>query len=347
MVLFFALALRASTGAQEPKKAGKEPTPKPQVSGKEQVDEKAEEKTPAFKGEKGEEFFRKGRELFEGEKYKEALAELKRSKELAKTQADKELVQTWISACEGGVALDSYRKEAQRGAYSRIYFYALDSAERYRSTPIAQRLNAFVDEIGAKALVVLENFDAPSARYSEKFGKRFIGDPKIVFRGSHCLEWTSQKDGKASQLRLKAESMPDKWTPFQSIVFWVRWERPVDLVLLALSPGKVEGETNALEYTYSPNKQSHAGWERVQVDLQRFKPHGSASFANVQDFMLQIDGKTTFKFNIDEIALVRKDKAEAGAGETDSKDSQDKKQKKQQKKTGGAGPAKQTERKKS
>src|SRR6185503_248021 len=333
----------APAGAQESKKGPtKEPTPKPQASEKEQPAGGGEGATPVFRG-KGEEMFKKGQELFEAEKYKDALAEMKRAKDQGKTPADKELVQTWVSACEGGIALENYKKEAQHGAASRVYFFTMEALDRYRSTPIAPKLNAFADELALKTLVVLENFDSPSPRYSEKFGKRFINDPKVVFRGSHSLEWTTQKDGKASQLRLK--DPPAKWTPFQSIVFWVRWERPVNIQLLAMTGGKSEGESNALEYTVSPGKSGRAGWEVVKVDLERFKAHGSANWNNVQDFMLQIEAKSTFKFDIDEIALVRKDKPDAGSADSDTKD--DKKQKKQQKKTGSAGPAKQTERKKS
>src|SRR5262245_21078521 len=130
MVLLLALAILAPAGAQESKKgSAKEPAPKPQATEKEQPAGTGEAATPSFRG-KGEEAFKKGQELFEAEKYKDALAEMKRAKDQGKTPADKELVQSWVSACEGGIALENYKKEAEHGAASRVYFYTVDALDK-------------------------------------------------------------------------------------------------------------------------------------------------------------------------------------------------------------------------
>jgi hypothetical protein len=294
---------------------------------------------PQFRSEKGAEAFQKAKDLFDLEKYSEARDEMKRARELGKTPGDRALVEKWVGACEAGIHLEGYRRLAERGIVRKTFFAALESAEHAKGTAIAPRFAEFVEGLRSKALEVLDNFDNPSKRYSEAFGKRFIDNPAIVFRGSHCLEWTSAKSGKVSQLKLP--SVPQKWTPYQSVVFWIRFERPVELKLLALSPGAVAAgqDPNVMEGSFSPP--GRPGWVRAEVDLDKFKRHGNATFANVEAFLIQIDSKTTYKLYLDDVALVKKDSAEVRAT-PDSKD--DKDQKKSKKQKTATGKIKQTER---
>jgi hypothetical protein len=335
---FLALTLAAASAAED-KKPAKKTTEKPQAaSTKDSPEEGGTDKPaepaavfpdPQFRSQKGTDSFKKAKESFDLEKYVEARDEMKRSRDQTKGPEDRALLDKWIAACDSGVALEGYKRAAERGTLRKTFFAAMDSAERCRQTPIGPRYAAFLEELRPKVLEVLENFDTPSQKYSEKYGKRFVGDAALVFHGSHCLEWSSTKGGKASQLRINAPNVPAKWTPYQSVVFWMRCQRPVDVQILVASPGKETKESNVMEASYAPPAKS--GWVRAEVDLEKFQKHGSASFSNVEALILQIGSRTSFKFLIDEIALVKKDGKEQSAAADAKDDPGSKKSKKPQK----------------
>jgi hypothetical protein len=322
-------------GAKKPAPAPAEPSPEtpgePAAGGKAEA---AEGPEPEFRSAKGQEAFADGKQFFEVESYKEALEAMKKAKEQAKAAPDKSAVDRWIKACQGGSTLQSYKKMVGTASGRQVLFAALTTREAYKDTPIVPRYDLFVDEMWSKTLHVLETFDSPSLRFTEKYGKHFIVDKKLVYHGTGCLQWSSTKE-PVSQLKLA--DAPRRWTSYHSVVFWIRSDRPVDFQLLALSPGKAE-EQSAMECSVS--SPASVNWRLVEVPLDNFKKHGQGTFAAVDLFMIQIDSKASYKFYIDEVALVRKDGAEAAA---DTKDDQ----KKKKKATTSAGKAKQTERKKS
>jgi len=284
---------------------------------------------PSFRSAKSTEAFQKARKLFDQESYNEALLAMKRLRDQGKSAADREVLQNWIRASEGGVLLSKYRQMFQRGVLRTTLFSAMDQAVSYRGTPVAPRYEALINENMPRVIHVLENFDTRTNRYSKKYGKDFINDPKIVFRGAYCLEWVSTKAGKPSQLALK--DVPQKWAPFHSVVFWIRCEQPVELQLIALSSGSDSDEdTDALVAIYSPP--ARGGWVRAEVTLDQFRKHGSASFGNVGRFVIQIESKTTYKFYIDELGLVRKDSPGAGVADSGADSKEGKNQKKSKKK---------------
>ena len=289
---------------------------------------------PKFKTPVAEEKFTAGHQLFEEGKYSEALKILKPLTGAAAGADDKTALQAWISGCEGGMHLEGYERTAQSGKLRQTFFLALDTVERYRNSPIGPRFETFVEELRPKVLEVLDSFDRPSARFSKKFGKSFVKDKAIVYRGANCLLWTSLKDGKTSQLKF-SDNIPQKWTGYHSLLFWVRAERPAEIKVLVSSPtaaGK-DRDPSVLERDYSPSVKS--GWSRVELDLAQFKKHGNATLATVDALIFQIDSQSTYKIYFDEICLVRKDGGAAAADEADSEKKKDKKDdaKKKAKKT--------------
>ncbi len=297
------IALFGQEGAEEPPKDG------PAV--------------PEFKQAKGQEAFQKGKGLFDAGKYREAQAEIKKSKESAKTSEDKEVVERWVSACDGGTALDLYKKSVERGALRQTYFQAAGTKERYEGTAIEEKFKVFLDDLATKVFEVLEDFDRRSERYSAKYGKEFVSDKAIVHRGANCLKWSSTKDGKVSQLQIA--NVPKNWSGYHSVAFWIRCERPVELYVYIKSPTpKGPGETNAMESSYSPV--TGKGWTLAELELDKFKKRGQGSLANVEELILHIEGRTTFKIYLDDIVLVRKDKSGSGAA-TDKEEPADPKKK--------------------
>ncbi len=303
------------------------------LHGQEGTDEAPEEgpAVPEFKQAKGQVAFQKGKELFDAGKYGEAKVEIKKSKESAKTAGDKEIVDQWVGACEGGSALDLYKKAVERGTLRTTYFQATGTRERYRGTAIEGKFNAFLDDLATKVFEVLEDFDRPSRRYDPKYGKEFVADKAIVHRGAHCLKWSSTKDGKATQLQLS--TVPKNWSAYHSVAFWIRCERPVDLSIYIKSPTpKGAGETNAMESSYSPV--TRPGWTLAEIEIDKFKKRGQASLANVEELIFHIDARTTFKLYFDDIVLVRKDKSgSGGAAEKEAPADSKKKPSKTKKKT--------------
>jgi hypothetical protein len=297
---------------------------------------------PQLKVDKAKVTFTKGRELFDMEKYPEALKEMQKLKGgYGKTKDDEALIERWILACKGGVVLDGYKRDIDRGNIRANIFRMMDQAETYRQTPISQKFSAYIDEVLPRACLVLDSFDQVTNRYKKEFGKEFVGDPDIVYRGANCLLWTSTRDGKAAQLPF-THNFVKNWNEYYSIVFWMRVEKPVEIRLIAMGAGKSKGgdDPNAYEYTFTP--QPRAGWQRIEVRIEEFKKHGSASWGNIEKFVFQIDKGTSFKFYLDDVLLVRKD---AGEQEKDSKDKDTKDKKKKNAGGATAGKVKQTERK--
>ncbi len=301
---------------------------------------------PEFKGAKGKESFKKAKELFDVEEYREAKAEMAKARSEAKSADDRAIVELWVKACDGGTGLASYRKMAEKGMLRRPFLMAMDLAQLYKASPIYPRFTAFTDELRPKVVEVLDDFDVASERFSKKFGKEFESDPTIVFRGTNCLKWTSTREGKVSQIQMK--TIPKKWnTEYHSVVFWIRVEGyPVELKLMARSPGDATAgqESPVMEFDHTP--QARAGWQRVEAELSQFKKHGTGTLANVEKFIFQIESRSTFKLYIDDVFLTRKDAGEQkGGGEPEAKDEKDTKKKKG--KTTPTGKAKQTVRKQS
>ena len=342
------LALVLSTGArswalQEPEEpqdgAPEKPAAKAQKpAAKKSVEPAAPDAEPAFKVAKAKETFARGRELFEAEKYREAIAEFAKVKGQTKGDADKKALERWTTASQGGQELAAYRQAADRGALRASLFKAMDGIEKYRGSPIAPKYEVFVQELLPRAAVVLETFDIPGDRY--KLGKEFIDDPSIVFRGSHCLLWTNSKEGNASQLVLPKGSVPKSWTSISSVVFWARFEHPVEMKVIAMSPqggAKKNEDPNVMEYSLVP--QPKAGWTRIEMPLDQFKKHSNGTFANVEKFLFQVDGKAAFKFYLDDVILLRKEQNDQSSSDKDSKDSKSKKGTRT-----SAGKSKQTQR---
>jgi len=271
----------------------------------------AEETFPEFKSEQGKEYFDQALQLYRAKDYKKARTGMRKLKNYVSGTKNRVLLDQWVRACEGGVYIEAYKKMAERGAVRKTLSQVMNTSIRYRDTPINKEFEKLTDELLSKAAVVLEDFDAYSNRYSKKFGKEFVKDPKIVFKGKYSLLWKSIK-GKAAQLRLPEDKAPKNWNQFHSVMFWIYPIKPVEMELVALSATQKKGqESSGMVYKYKPS--SSRGWVRVEVELSKFKKHGAGSFSSVGLFLFQIEAKTSYQFCLDQIMLIRKDPSEMRA----------------------------------
>lgn len=335
-------AQEKASGEKEVQAPKKEPAKKTAVEGGGQGAQDAE---PNFKSSKGKESFKKAMDLFDIEKYSEALTELKKAKDQGKTPDDKARVDLWMRACEGGTGIGKFKKMSERGALANAFFIALDTAERYRDTPIYPKYVEFTDGLRKDVCEVLDDFEIESQRFKKEYGKEFVRDPSIAYRGERCLLWSTAKGADASQLELR--NSPRKWLGvYHSVVFWMKVVQPVEVMLVAKSPGtqKKNEETSMMVATYSPP--ARPGWVRGEVILDQFKKHGGGTFANVEKFFFRVDSKASFKLYIDDVCLVKNEAVgKAGEGDSDAQEEKDSKKSGKKAKT-TTGKIKQTEVKK-
>ncbi len=168
--------------------------------------------------------------------------------------------------------------------------------ERLKSSPIWK--SEILPGYRTKRSLVLEDFETPSPRYLEKFGKRFVSDPAIVSRGTHCLEWRVAK-GENNFLQIK--TIPRNVQPYIALSFWMKNDYPVEIEVLAMNPSPT---ANPDSMRYAVSHPAGLGWTNVEMPLARFKPSGAATFAAVESLVIQLKSSIDQRIYLDEVILV-------------------------------------------
>lgn len=281
-------------------------------------------KEPEFKKASSKTDFEKAKSQYEMEKFKEAEAIFKRVKADAKTKEDKDLVEVWVQAAGGAQLLARIKLQVSQSKVQQAYEEAQAFLRKYKGTPVEAGFQKLLEELASQLFVPLENFDAKSAEYTEKYGKFFIDDPKLSLDGTQCLRWTNTADRKLGQLKLKR--VPVDWREFEAIELWVNMTQPPPSLEAMIMMGEQaaptkgrrpatkkkkadSGEASSDFYLASIPLSAQKGWQRVRLKIGEFKPNGQATgtLASVLDFRIQIDGGNQFDFLIDKIALMKKD----------------------------------------
>ena len=188
--------------------------------------------------------------------------------------------------------------------------------------------NELATKIEQEVYETLESFELVSARYSEKFGKTFVADPALVFRGERCLRWQNTADLKAGVL--KVERVPKDWREIEAVEIWVNTPTPLPIEAVIITERDAQKATGGLPSTParggaqagkeivtslmdSVNVPAQKGrWQRVFLPVAQFKEQGDPSLAAVKEFRIQIQAGRKYDFLVDEIRLKKKDAAAKG-----------------------------------
>jgi hypothetical protein len=279
---------------------------------------------PEFKNDAAKKAYDKGKEEFANGKYAEASKSFKTALSGAKEKKDKDIVDGWINATKGGPLLVQIRKLKDAKVWNEAYDRLLAVLPKYRGTPLEAELQSVYKELDGLLFEDLENFNQPKpALFSKQYGKTFIHDPKLLANGTTCLHWQNTPDGKAGMLKIK--SVPEDWTGYNTVEFWVkvRVGCKAEVVLMSTAVNK-EGQTppsapggEALQpiLIHPVVLQPKGEWQYVRLPLKSFQSQGGAALSSIVDFRIQIPAAKAFDFFIDEIRLRRANPApEKGAG---------------------------------
>ncbi len=287
---------------------------------------------PEFKKDSAKADFEKGKSLFEEGNYKEAEALFKKARAETKAKEDKDAVESWVQAAGGLQLVEKVRQLARQNQVQQAYQQSEAYLRKYRGTPAESSFRKLLDELEAQFLVVIENFDTPSAEFTEKYGKTFVTDPKLQLDGTTCLRWTNTQDRKPAVLKVRG--VPQDWSKFDAVELWVN---------IISAPGTPEaalvcGDSNAAKKKKkSPAKKKAPAeaptdillatvrlpggtgqWQKVRIPISDFRAQENATLTSVMYFQIQVAGGRAFNFLIDKIAIVKKNPG-AGAAGADSR----------------------------
>lgn len=281
------------------------------------------EKEPKFKKPSAKDSFTKGRSLYDEGKFKEAEASFKKAKGDASGPEDRALVEGWLQAAAGGQILERLKARVKNRQLRLAYQEGENYAARFQSTPIGPQFRAFLEELGSQLFVMIEDFNNPSPEYSEKYGKTFVQDEKLLADGTPCLRWVNTKEkGPAA---LKVRDVPRDWRGLDAIELWVNVIKvppsPEAVLLCSSAPpggkkaarapkkkksaaggGVVDSYVLGMRVTSTRGK-----WQKIRLPLAEFKAQGSASLTTVSGFQIQVSGGQEFELLVDRIVAVRKD----------------------------------------
>lgn len=246
------------------------------------------------------ELYQRARDHFEKGEYRESAELWKDLKKLAGDRATKQHVLAYLHGCEGGLRLELIREQAQQGRKREAYGAAELAHAGYRETPIAPAYQSFLDGLRDELFTVLESFDRPGNRFSEKYGKSFIDDPEIVRAGERCLKWETQ----AKNVSLKIDDLPRNMTAHDAVSVWINFEK-------GTAPYRLVFACDAEDALYNAQK-PHRGWRRIEVPFNEFIQQGACAWDTVKDFRIQFDGRPAITLYVDDVCLVKKSTPEPG-----------------------------------
>jgi hypothetical protein len=278
---------------------------------------------PEFTKESSKKSFEQGKALFAEGKFKEADALFKKVKTDAKEKADKEAVEKWVQGAAGGLILEKLKLQVNRGVLA-THDQAENIGLKYRGTPAEDLFRKYLDELEGQIYVPVEYFDTQSVRYSPKFGKTFVSDPKRVFQGAQCLQWTNTKDRKASALQF--EMVPRNWNEFQFLELWVNLTVPPPgpevVVFSGEDPAKAKakakttkkkGQAKPASFFHAVVKLagSSGQWQKVRIPINatELMPQGGPSLESVTSFQIQVPSGSQFNLLVDKVSLIKKEEA--------------------------------------
>ncbi len=257
----------------------------------------------AWKKPEGATLLAEGRSAFDAKEFAKAVEKFKAARKMAKNRTTRMYIDNWMLATEGANELNALQKQAELGKESAAYRIGAKNYPRFAQSPIGPEYKKFLTEMESKLFVVLDDFERVSKRYSEKFGKKFIDDPKLVQQGKRALEW--KVSSKAHELKIK--TLPRNMDSYKSLVMYL--DMPAGgsaYQLVFVVPGSSEeglSKVTTVQNAYIAQMKSHRGLKRIEVPLKNFKGQGSAEWSRVKDFRIQFLGGKRFTAYLDFVAL--------------------------------------------
>lgn len=253
----------------------------------------------------GEALFARAVAHLEAGEYRELGETCKKLRSQAKDGATRELVASYLSAAEGGLQLERCREQARQGKQRAAYGDAQKAYARYAETPVGPAYVTFLEHLRGELFTVLEDFEKSGARYSEKFGKSFVQDPKFVKEGRQSLKW--EIAGK--NVSLKVEGLPkDLVQDHVGISMWVNFPAgtaPYRLVF-ACTGKSASTQGEAVQDSFYKAIAAQRGWTRIEADWKEFSQQGAADWSKVEDFRIQFDGRPGITLYVDDICLIKR-----------------------------------------
>ncbi|MAJ28363.1 hypothetical protein CBD41_02955 [bacterium TMED181] len=257
----------------------------------------------AWKKPEGAALFEEGRGAFDAKEFANAVEKFKAARKQAKNRATRMHIDNWLLATEGANELNALIQQAKIGKESAAYRIGAKNYPRYSQSPIGPEYKKFLTEMETKLFVVLDDFERVSRRYSEKFGKKFIDDPKLVQQGKRALEW--KVSSSASELKIK--TLPRNMDSYKSLVMYLDMPKGGSAYqMVFVVPGTSDeglSKVTTVQNAYIAQMKAHRGLKRIEVPLKNFKGQGNVEWARVKDFRIQFLGGKKFTAYIDFVAL--------------------------------------------
>lgn len=262
---------------------------------------------PAFKEnrKREKEYFERARAYFQEKDYKKAASSFKKSKRGAATDQDEAIIDGWILSCAGGIQLLKYEILTKRGQKSAVFFGALEDAQKFKGTAVEEEFRKLAQTLESEVLYPFEDFEVQDSKLSEKYGKKYALNAPDAFHGKSYLKWEQTKDKKGYQL--KRTQVPGSFAHYQSLVFWMRVERPAEMEIAIRTPGTTGGQVNAFMKKHRPKKTRKGEWTRVEIPFSEFSPYGKPSLNKVESILIQVPDNKDFSFHLDYLCLIKKD----------------------------------------
>ena len=265
----------------------------------------ADEVELVFRKPAGQEKFDEAMELYNAENFKDAYKAFKDSRKHAKDRPTKTKLAQWMQASKGGLELAGLKKRVEEGRAAAAHTHAEKIFPEFVHTPIETAFREFIAKLEKDLYTVLESFDKTSNRYSEKYGKTFVNDEKMVRQGEQCLKW----DVNRQNFELKVKRIPKDLEGYEdtgALVFWLNFDKgsaPYDLIFAVPGKGSSERTGERVDNAYIKQMKPHKGWKKIVVPLKQFIGQGDVEWARVRDFRIQFRGGKKFTCHVDAIML--------------------------------------------
>lgn len=255
----------------------------------------------------GGDLFTQAQKAFDEESYKESYDLFKKLKKLAKNKKAKITVALYRKGAEGGYKLAGFKERIEKSPKHKIYLEAEKAfSSDYRDTPVAAAYEEFLKKLAGELFNRIENFESKGKRYSEKFGKTFIEEPKLVKEGRRSLRWETK--GKHNVLKIKGKQVPDRLTGFRAVSFWMYFDgrgAPFEAMFICKGDSKRTVSQETLKNGYFKALKAHKGWKRIEIPLKEFAQQGKADWGKVEDFRIQFNEGAKVTVYLDDISLIK------------------------------------------
>ncbi len=249
--------------------------------------------------------FEKGLEYYKKKEYKQAQKNFKRSASGTATKDDKTIVNKWIAACIGGIALEKYKVLAKKGSKSKTFFAVLDESQKFVGTPIYKGYRNLINDLQGEVVYEIDDFEIQDNKLSERYGKKYFLNAKDAYNGRNYLKWAQNPKKDAHQLRFK--KAPKSFVHYDSIVFWVRCRVQTELQVAVRCKGKTGQQINAYMKKVKLLKTRGNAWSRIQVSTKEMRPYGKPNWSQIENIFLQMPDKKNFDVDLDFFCLVKKE----------------------------------------